>query len=290
MLVILKIVKDLIKHDKRFSVGLFVILIVLSLAILSFFSPYGPTVRRVVSRNLLPSFEHPLGTNSLGQDIFWKLTYAIRNSLILGILVSLISRIIATANGLLSGYVGGTTDRILSTITGSFIVIPRLPILILLSFSLRERMSILTLVIILAVLDWAWPSKRYRAQVLSLREREFTYTAVFSGMNTFKVVFKEHFLFLIPYMMADLISGFLWAIAMEITLSILGLSALATPTIGTMIYWANYHQALLRGVWWWISPPIIIAVLTVVALYMLSSSISEYLDPRTRLQRIGVKA
>lgn len=286
----LVIVKDLIKCDKRFSVGLFVILVVISLVILSFFSPYGPTVRRVVSRNLLPSFEHPFGTNSLGQDIFWKLTYAIRNSLILGVLAALISRIIATANGLLSGYMGGTRDRILSTITDSFVVIPRLPILILLSFFLREKMSILTLAITLAALDWAWPSKRYRAQVLSLREREFTYTAVFSGMNTFKVVFKEHFPFLIPYMMADFISGFLWAIAMEITLSILGLSALATPTIGTMIYWANYHQAMLRGIWWWISPPIIAGILTVVAFYMLSASISEYLDPRTRLQRIKMRA
>lgn len=286
----LVIVKDLIKCDKRFSVGLFVILIVISLVILSFFSPYGPTVRRVVSRNLLPSFEHPFGTNSLGQDIFWKLTYAVRNSLILGVLAALISRIIATANGLLSGYMGGTRDRILSTITDSFVVIPRLPILILLSFFLREKMSILTLAITLAALDWAWPSKRYRAQVLSLREREFTYTAVFSGMNTFKVVFKEHFPFLIPYMMADFISGFLWAIGMEITLSILGLSALATPTIGTMIYWANYHQAMLRGIWWWISPPIIAGILTVVAFYMLSASISEYLDPRTRLQRIKMRA
>lgn len=286
----LVIVKDLIKCDKRFSVGLFVILVVISLVILSFFSPYGPTVRRVVSRNLLPSFEHPFGTNSLGQDIFWKLTYAVRNSLILGVLAALISRIIATANGLLSGYIGGTRDRILSTITDSFVVIPRLPILILLSFFLREKMSILTLAITLAALDWAWPSKRYRAQVLSLREREFTYTAVFSGMNTFKVVFKEHFPFLIPYMMADFISGFLWAIGMEITLSILGLSALATPTIGTMIYWANYHQAMLRGIWWWISPPIIAGILTVVAFYMLSASISEYLDPRTRLQRIKMRA
>jgi len=286
----LVIVRDLIKCDKRFSVGLFVILVVISLVILSFFSPYGPTVRRVVSRNLLPSFEHPFGTNSLGQDIFWKLTYAVRNSLILGVLAALISRIIATANGLLSGYTGGTRDRILSTITDSFVVIPRLPILILLSFFLKEKMSILTLAITLAALDWAWPSKRYRAQVLSLREREFTYTAVFSGMNTFKVVFKEHFPFLIPYMMADFISGFLWAIAMEITLSILGLSALATPTIGTMIYWANYHQAMLRGIWWWISPPIIAGILTVVAFYMLSASISEYLDPRTRLQRIKMRA
>jgi len=286
---ILTILKDLIKYDKRFRTGFTIILIVISLALLSFFSPFDPTARRVVPRNLTPSLQYPLGTNALGQDIFWKLTYAVRNSLMIGAIAAFLSRIIATADGLLSGYLGGATDRVLSTITDSFIVIPRLPLLILLSFVLREKMSILTLAFILAALDWAWPSKRYRAQVLSLKEREFTHTAVFSGMSTFRVILKEHFPFLIPYLMADFISGFLWAIAMEITLSVLGLSALSTPTIGTMIYWANYHQAMLQGTWWWISPPIIAAIFTVVAFYMLSASASEYLDPRTRLQRIRVR-
>ena len=59
-------------------------------------------------------------------------------------------------NGLISGYVGGRTDRILSTLTDSFIVVPRLPILILISFALKTRMSLLTTVLMLAVMDWAW--------------------------------------------------------------------------------------------------------------------------------------
>jgi len=286
----MSVLKDLFKNDKRFCVGFIGIVIVLFLVILSFFSPYDATARRVVPRNLPISFKHLLGTNSLGQDIFWKSTFAIRNSLLLGFLAALLSRTVAIANGLLSGYVGGTTDRILSTFTESFIVIPRLPLLILISFTIKENLNIFTLAIVLAVFDWAWPSKRYRAQVLSLKEREFTHTAVFSGMNTFKVVLKEHFPFLVPFIMADLISGLLWAISMEITLSVLGLSSLTTPSIGTMIYWANYYQAMLKGTWWWIAPPVIAAIFIVVALYLLSVSISEYLDPRTRLQRIKVRA
>lgn len=144
--------------------------------------------------------------------------------------------------------------------------------------------------LLLALLDWAWPSKRYRSQVLSLREREFTETALFSGMKTFSIVSREHLPFLVPFIMADIISGFLWAMGMEITLSVLGLTSLSVPTIGTMIYWANYYQAILRGTWWWIGPPIVVSIATVIALYLLSVSISEFLDPRTRLQRIRVRA
>jgi peptide/nickel transport system permease protein len=80
----------------------------------------------------------------------------------------------------------------------------------------------------------------------------------------------------------------LWAVGMEITLSILGLSDLSTPTIGTMIYWADYYQAMLAEKYWWLVAPIIAAVIVVVGFYLVSTSLTEYLDPRTRLRRIRV--
>ena len=151
-------------------------------------------------------------------------------------------------------------------------------------------MSILILAFLLAALDWAWPGRRYRAQVLSLREHEFTRTAEFSGMNLAKLVSREHFPFLVPYLMADFISGILWAITMEVTLAVLGLADLSTPTIGTMVYWANYHQAFLLGQWSWILSPIVAAILIILSLYLLSASISQYLDPRTRVQLLKTRA
>lgn len=280
------IIRDLFLFDLRFRAGFVILICLLLLIALSFFSPYGQTARRVAPRNRTPSTEHILGTNSLGQDIFWQLTFAIRNSLLIGLVAAAVSRVIAVLNGMISGYLGGPVDRVLSTITDSFVVIPRLPLLILLSFVFRGGMNTLTIALLLGVLDWAWPSKRYRSQVLSLREREFTYTAVFCGMNTFKVIGKQHFPFLVSYMMADFISGFLWALGMEITLSVLGLSNLTTPTIGTMIYWANYYQAMLQGTWWWLTPPVVISMLTILSFYLLSVSISQFLDPRTRIQRL----
>jgi len=286
---VFQIIKYLFKNDIRFRFGFIAIIIVIFLIVLSFFSAYDARERNVVPKNLPPSLKYYFGTNSIGQDIFWKLTVAIGNSLLLGLVASCISRTIGLTVGLISGYLGGRTDRMLSTISGSFIVIPRLPLLILLSFVFKEKLSFITLGVILGCLDWAWPGRRYRSQILSLREMEFTYTARFSGMNALKVVSKEHLPFLVPYLMADLISGMLWAIAMEITLAVLGLSDLMTPTIGTMVFWAGYYQATLKELWWWISAPILAAVFTIVALYLLSASISQYLDPRTRLQMISVK-
>ncbi len=285
----LSVARDLFRTDTRFRLGAIGTLIVLALIVLSFVPAHDPAARNVVPKNRPPSLEHVLGTNTMGQDVFWQLARAIANSLALGVVSALLSRAIAVAAGLTSGYLGGRVDRVLSTVSDSLIVIPRLPLLILLSFVFRERLTIVALGFVLGLMDWAWPGKRYRSQVLSLREMEFTYTAQFSGMNAAKVISREHFPFLVPYLMADIISGILWAIGMEITLAVLGLSDLNTPTLGTMVYWAGYYQAMLKELWWWLSAPILAAVVTVLALYLLSASVSQYLDPRTRLQMIGTE-
>lgn len=284
------VIRDLLRYDKRFAVGFFIITFIVFLAVLSFFSPYDSSDRYVVPRDRPPNFQYILGTTSLGQDVFWYLTIAIRNSLIIGLLAVTFSRLIATVLGLISGYLGGNVDRVLTTLVDSFNVIPRLPILVLISFALRGYLNFLGIGFLLAFFDWAWPSKRYRAQILSLREREFTNTAIFSGRRTLGIILKEHVPFLLPYIMADFISGFLWAIGMQITLSILGLFNLDIPTIGTMIYWANYYQSILKGTWWWISAPIVALILTVIGFYFLSVSLSSYLDPRLRILRVKEKA
>ncbi len=90
-----------------------------------------------------------------------------------------------------------------------------------------------------------------------------------------------------PLIFSTLINNMAWAIGLEITLAILGLIDLTIPTLGTMLYWAINYQAILLGRWWWVLTPIVLSVLLFIALYWLSVSISEYLDPRTRIQRVG---
>ena len=127
------------------------------------------------------------------------LTFAIRNTLLVAGLAVVIGRGIGVVLGMISGYLGGTPDRILSAIVDSFIVIPRLPLLILIAAMLRGQLTLVGLGVVLGLLDWAFPSKRYRSQILSLRERDFTHTAVFAGMRTFKIVMREHLPFIIPF-------------------------------------------------------------------------------------------
>jgi len=281
-------IRDLFRFSLSFRFGSIILMIVGVLLLLSFFSPFESDDRRVVPRNKPPSAEFILGTTGNGQDGFWLLTFAIRNTLMVSGLAVLIGRSIAVMLGMITGYLGGKTDRVISSIVDSIIVIPRLPLLILIAAILQGEMTVLSLALLLGILDWAHPSKRYRAMILSLREREFTHTAIFSGMNAIKVVVREHLPFLIPLLLADTVAGFLWAIGMEVTLSVLGLSDLGAPSIGTLIFWGNYHHALLRGRVWILAAPIAASVLMVVGFYLVSLSLSEYLDPRTRLSRLTV--
>lgn len=279
-------IRDLFRFSLSFRFGSIILMIVGILLLLSFFSPFESDDRRVVPRNKPPSQEFILGTTGNGQDGFWLLTFAIRNTLMVSGLAVLIGRSIAVMLGMITGYLGGKTDRVISSIVDSIIVIPRLPLLILIAAIMRGEMTVLSLALLLGILDWAHPSKRYRAMILSLREREFTHTAIFSGMNAVKVVVQEHLPFLIPLLLADAVAGFLWAIGMEVTLSVLGLSDLSSPSIGTLIFWGNYHHALLRGRVWILAAPIAASVVMVVGFYLVSLAFSEYLDPRTRLSRI----
>jgi len=280
------VIRDLLRYSPSFRIGAGILVLVAVVVAMSFFSPYAPDDRRAVPRNEAPSAEFILGTTATGQDVFWMLTFAVRNTLLLAGVAVLIGRSIAVFLGMFSGYVGGNVDRALSSLVDSFIVIPRLPLVILIASIMRGEITLLGLGILLGLLDWAYPSKRYRAQILSLREREFTYTGVFSGMNTLKIISREHLPFLIPFLLADVVSGFLWAIGFEVTLAVLGLSDLTAQSVGTMLYWGNYYQALLTNRTWVLIAPVVAAVLIVIGFYLVAINLTEYLDPRTRLSRM----
>ncbi|MEZ4868279.1 MAG: ABC transporter permease [Caldilineaceae bacterium] len=280
-------VRDLLKHDSRFRIATLFLLAVVILAILSLVSPYEPGRTFLVPADMPPSVEHPFGTSSRGQDIFWWMAFAVRNSLLLGLITAVVSRIIAILVGLTAGYRGGLIDRILMSINDSFVVMPVLPILILLSFLMRGELNLVMLAVIMGLFGWPWDARLIRAQVLSLKERPFTRTAVYSGTGAFRITLNEHLPFVLPVVFATTINNLIWAIGMEVTLSVLGLSDVTLPTIGTTIFWANQHQALVAGVWWWLAAPVLVAIILFLGLYLFFSSVNEYIDPRTRLRQIG---
>lgn len=282
----MKLFRDLFR-DYRFAVSFCVLCALLIVACLSFFAPYDPTLWHVVPRDLRPSREHLLGTDSNGQDIFWIATFAVRNSLIVAVIAGVVSRIIAVLFGMIGGYKGGNTDRVLMFISDTLLVIPLFLIIVLMAMLVRARMNLVTLGLLLALFGWAWDARVIRSLILSLRTRDFTQTAILSGTRTLSLVLNEYMPYATPLVFSTLINNMAWAIGLEMTLAILGLTNVLIPTLGTMLYWAINYHAILLGRWWWVLTPVVLSVLLFVALYWLSVSISEYLDPRTRIQRVG---
>jgi peptide/nickel transport system permease protein len=281
-----RILRDLFR-DYRFGISFCIFIVLLLFAFLSFFSPYDPTFWGTVPRDLKPSWTYLLGTNSKGQDIFWQGTFAVRNSLTIAVIAASLSRVVAVLVGMVAGYKGGLTDRVLMFVSDVFLVIPLFLIIVMLAMLLRDKMNLVTLGLVLAVFGWSWDARVIRSQILSLREREFTQTAILSGTSTVPLVMKEYMPFTTPLIFSTLINNMAWVIGLEITLAYLGLVNMEIPTLGTMLQWAISYQAVLLGYWWWVLTPIVLSVLLFVALYWLSVSISEYLDPRTRIQRVG---
>jgi len=284
----MKLLKDLFT-DYRFTVSFILLILLIILAVSSAFSPYDPIKRLQVPRDTSPSWTHILGTNSKGQDVFWEATFAIRNSLIIAVIAGVLSRVIAVIVGFVAGYKGGIIDRILMSITDGLLVIPLFLILVLVAMLLQEAMTLVNIGLLLAFFGWAWDARTIRSQVLGLREREFTQTSILSGNRTLPLVMKEYSPFTIPLILSTLINNMAWAIGMEIVLAILGLVRLEVPTLGTTLKWAITYQAMLLGYWWWILTPIGLTVFLLIGLYWFSVSISEYLDPRIRIQRVGAR-
>jgi peptide/nickel transport system permease protein len=280
-------VLHLLRANRQFLTGALLLGVVAVFALLSFFSPYPPNDSFVVPPDVPPSAEYWMGTTSRGQDLFWLLTFSIRNTLLFGITVAVLSRLLALVIGLVAGYSGGLVDRALMSINDTFIVIPLFPILVLFYFVMKDHMSWGLLALMMACLGWSYDARLIRSVAMSLRHREFTESAIFSGMSTRQILVEEHLPYVLPIVFSTTMNNINWSIGLEVTLSVLGFTDINTPTVGVMIYWANQHTALVAGIWWWIFFPVLLVVMLFIGLFLLAVSMNEYIDPRSRLGRTG---
>ncbi|MDV3253034.1 ABC transporter permease [Devosia sp. BK] len=262
--------------NPRLAIGL-VILVVMGLGsmILPWFAPVDPSIQASYMRNLPMSGVHWLGTNSLGQDIFWFLVFAIRNSLALGVLVAVGVTLIATIVGLSAGYIGGRFERVVMLIVDTFITIPLLPILIILGALIRGNTSFFTVGLIIIIFGWAWDARTVRSMALSLREREFINMARFSGANTLQIIAREIFPYVSAYMVVGFINVVLFAINTEATLAVIGLSKVEVPTLGSIIFWALNYNALFTGQYVWLVAPIVATVTLFLGLFLTSTGFNQ---------------
>ena len=284
------VIRDLIRYNAEFAIGVVLTGAVVIFSCLSFFSPVDPTLIYQAIPDQPPSWQYWFGTNSRGQDMFWQLSFAFRNTLTFGLTVAIISRIISIVVGLAAGYLGGWVDRVLMFINDIFVAIPIFPILILFYFVMRSNLNAFTLALVMASFGWPFDARLIRSVALGLRHREFTRQAVFAGMSPIKIMLQEHLPYVMPIVFSTTMNNMNWSIGLEVTLAVLGFMDINAPTIGGMLYWANQHTAVVAGVWWWIAFPVGLIVMTFVGLFLLAVSMNEYIDPRSRLSRMGAGA
>jgi peptide/nickel transport system permease protein len=269
------------KLNGRLYVGLTIVAIMgLGSLILPIFSPVDPAAQGTYLKSLPLSTKHLLGTTALGQDVFWYLVFAIRNSLILGVTVSVAITAVSTILGLSAGFIGGWYERVVVIFIDTFITIPVFPILIVLGALVRGNTSFAIVAAILILFGWAWGARTMRSMALSLREREFVNMARFSGARTHHIVAREIFPYVYAFMVVGFINGILFAINTEAALAVIGLSNIQIPTLGSILFWALNYNALLIGQTAWIIAPIVATVVLFLGLFLTSTGYNELFAER----------
>jgi peptide/nickel transport system permease protein len=230
-----------------------------------------------------PSAEHWLGTEVQGRDILALLILGTPQTLKIGLIAGLVGLSIGIVLGLSSGYLGGFLDAFVRLITDVFMTIPALAILIVVASSIRV-LSIEAMALIVASLSWMAPTRAIRAQVLTLRERQYIQMARLSGMNSMEIIFQDILPNLIPYIAATLVLSVSSGILAAIGLEVLGLGPSHLPSLGMLIFWAQFYDAIFRGLWWWILPPIAVLLIIFVGLFLISMGLDQISNPRLRQQ------
>ena len=267
--------------NKHLIIGIIILIFVLTLGILSL------TVKpeRIEIGNCPydrpPSREYILGTDSQGRDVFACLLVGIQQSLIIGATAGTSGIIISVIIAFISGYKGGKVDTLLRSLTDTFLVIPLWPLLIILRGYLGS-LNTFQLGLLLAAFSWPWAARTMRSQVLSLKERDFVNLAWVSGESDLEIIFKELMPNLLPYIGVSFAQSFTWSIISEVGLELVGLGPAGSITLGLIIYYALNYGAMVRGLWWWIFPPIICIILLLISLQLINIGLDEIYNPRLR--------
>jgi peptide/nickel transport system permease protein len=222
-----------------------------------------------------PSWAHLLGTDVYGRDIFSQLLYGIRNTMLVGVIAGTIGLLIAIVLGGFSGYIGGLAGESINALANIFLVIPAVPLLIVFSALVKQRSLFLVAIFIAIITSWPGTTRAIRAQVMSLREKEFVNLARITGKKAPQIVFGEIFSNMISYISLQFCGAFASAIITEAGLSLLGLGPTTVVTLGMMLHWAIASLAQQLGIWWWLVPPGLVLTVLSAALYTISSLIEE---------------
>jgi peptide/nickel transport system permease protein len=225
---------------------------------------------------LAPSWSHPFGTDYLGRDVFVRVVYAARISLLAGVVASTLAIVLGIIVGLLAGYAGGLVDSVLSRTMDVILSFPFLLFGIALVSIVGPSLGVVIGVI--AFFSWASVGRIVRGQTISQREREYVEAARSLGASNLRIMFFE----ILPNLTAPVLVYLTLlipaAIVFEATLSFLGLGVIPpTPTWGNMLAESlGFYQVA----WWYVFFPAAALLLTTLAFNLLGDSVRDALDPR----------
>ncbi|RLI46580.1 ABC transporter permease [Candidatus Bathyarchaeota archaeon] len=277
-----KIFKFTLK-SKKLAVGVTIILFFIILGLFAeVIAPGNPSVPMQFQMDLPPSPDHPLGTDTLGRDVFDQIVHGIRQSLLIGFMAGAFGTGMGTLIGLISGYKGGYVDDILRTFTDIFLVIPTWPLLVVISSYIKQGLTIPVLAALLSVFAWPWPARTIRSQTMSLKQRDFINIAKISGSNDLEIIFKEIMPNMLSFVGANFANAVSGSILAEVGLEIVGLGPQNITTLGLIVYWAMWRGAMIRGIWWWVFPPIICITLIFIGFHLINMGLDELYNPRLR--------
>lgn len=233
---------------------------------------------------------HLLGTDEAGRDVFIRLVYGTRISLLVAFMVAISSTVIGIAVGAIAGYYGGLIDNILMRVTDSLLALPTIPLLIILAsidhtklpfigaMLSPETASIVKMVIVLVTFSWMTQARLVRGEILAIKEQEFVQAAKTSGMSSWRIIVGE----LLPNVLSPVIVSVTLSIGssilFEAALSFLGLGIQPpTPSWGNML---NNAQEIVQTAPLLAVVPGILILIVVISFNFLGDGLQDALDPK----------
>jgi peptide/nickel transport system permease protein len=248
-------------------------------------APWDPGKQMLLKRLRPPMWqarglrEHPLGTDHLGRDILSRILYGGRISLGVGLTAVTLSALIGVSFGMVAGFFGGRTDALIMRVVDVFLAIPYILLAMGVVFALGP--SLLNVILVMGVTRWVQFARIVRADVLSLREREFVAGARARGNRPLRLVLRH----VLPNALTPIIVvatlELAFMIIYESALSFLGLGVQPpTPTWGWMLADGRNYVATA---WWLATFPGLAIMLTVLAVNLLGDWLRDALDPRLKV-------
>ncbi|MDP2314699.1 MAG: ABC transporter permease [Pseudomonadota bacterium] len=265
------------RRDLRSALG---VAIVAGFALLALVGPLlvGDPTAYVGAPLEPPSAAFWFGTTGQGQDVFAQTVVGARSTLLVGAIVGFAVVLVGAVVGATAAFFGGIVDSVLSLVVNVSLVMPGLPLIVVIAAFLPP--GPVTMAVVLALTGWPWHARVVRAQVASLRRRDFVAAAQISGESAWRIVLVE----LLPNLAALLGSSFigatLYAVGAQVGLEFLGLGDLSAVTWGTNLYWATNDSALLTGSWWTFVPTGLGVATLGFGLALLGFALDERANPR----------